>query len=87
MNKKQYNSIWAGSLALLLLAGSCSKSDETAAPEPSDGRIVVRALASDSGQAPSFDRFGLYIVQKAADKVVNTIVQTAVKRSGQKNRR
>lgn len=27
------------------------------------------------------------IVQKAADKVVNTIVQTAVKRSGQKNRR
>ena len=67
MNKKQYNSIWAGSLALLLLAGSCSKSDETAAPEPSDGRIVVRALASDSGQAPSFDRFGLYIVQKAAE--------------------
>ena len=67
MDKKQYNSIWAGSLALLLLAGSCSKSDETAAPEPSDGRIVVRALASDSGQAPSFDRFGLYIVQKAAE--------------------
>ncbi|MFQ8827568.1 MAG: FISUMP domain-containing protein [Alistipes sp.] len=67
MNKKQYNSIWAGSLALLLLAGSCSKSDETAAPEPSDGRIVVRALASDSGQTPSFDRFGLYIVQKAAE--------------------
>ena len=26
------------------------------------------------------------IVQKAADKVVNTIVQTAVKKSGQKNR-
>lgn len=67
MDKKQYNSIWAGSLALLLLAGSCSKSDETAAPEPADGRIVVRALASDSGQAPSFDRFGLYIVQKAAE--------------------
>ena len=38
-----------------------------AAPEPADGRIVVRALASDSGQAPSFDRFGLYIVQKAAE--------------------
>ena len=52
---------------MLLLAGSCSKSDETAAPEPADGRIVVRALASDSGQAPSFDRFGLYIVQKAAE--------------------
>ena len=67
MDKKQYNSIWAGSLALLLLAGSCSKSDETAAPEPADGRIVVRALASDSWQAPSFDRFGLYIVQKAAE--------------------
>ena len=67
MDKKQYNSIWAGSLALLLLAGSCSKSDEMAAPEPADGRIVVRALASDSGQAPSFDRFGLYIVQKAAE--------------------
>jgi len=48
MNKKQYNSIWAGSLALLLLAGSCSKSDETAAPEPSDGRIVVRSAAAES---------------------------------------
>ena len=61
MNKKQYNSIWAGSLALLLLAGSCSKSDETAAPEPSDGRIVVRAPCVGQRAGASFDRFGLYI--------------------------